>query len=259
MSRHARLGILPGLAVTLGLAFFFTPLVVSFAFSLWEGGDRYGFAAYRALIGQPELWSSLGLSLRLAAETMLLGLVLLLPAMIFVHLRAPWLRPLFEFIASLPFVVPAIALVAGLTALYTGPEWLVGTPNFLVIPYFFLALPYAYRAIDVGLTSTDMPTLTEAAQSLGAGWGQTMRLVVLPNLSSALIGATLLTLTIIMGEFTFASVLLFKTFAVFITDTGANQVTEAAALSLLSFVITWGAMLGVLLTGRGAADLGGTR
>lgn len=258
MTRSTRLGPLAALAIALGIIFFLTPLLVSFAFSLWEGGDRYGFAAYRALVADPELWASLLLSLQLAAETMLLGLVLLLPAMIFVHLRAPGLKPLFEFIAALPFVVPAIALVAGLSALYTGPAWLIGTPNYLVIPYFFLALPYAYRAIDVGLTTIDMRTLTEAAQSLGAGWGQIARMVLLPNLSTALIGATLLTLTIVMGEFTFASVLLFKTFAVYINDTGSNQVTEAAALSLLSFVITWGAMLGVLLTGRNTTDLGGT-
>ncbi|MBN8891026.1 MAG: spermidine/putrescine ABC transporter permease [Rhodospirillales bacterium 70-18] len=254
----ARLGPVAVLAIVLGIVFFLTPLIVTFAFSLWEGGDRYGFAAYRSLVGDPDLWASLLLSLRLAAETMLLGMVLLVPSMIFVHLKAPGLKPLFEFIAALPFVVPAIALVAGLSALYTGPAWLIGTPNYLVIPYFFLALPYAYRAIDVGLSAIDVRTLTDAAHSLGAGWGQVFRLVLLPNLSTALLGATLLTLTIVMGEFTFASVLLFKTFAVYINDTGSSKVTEAAALSLLSFVITWAAMLGVLLTGRNTTDLGGT-
>ncbi|MBU6499021.1 MAG: ABC transporter permease subunit [Rhodospirillales bacterium] len=254
-----RLGAWHRLVIVLGVAFFLMPLVVTGAFSLWEGGDRYGFAAYRELVGDPALWSSLLLSLQLAGETMLLGLVLLVPAMIFVHLKAPWLKPLFEFASALPFVVPAIALVAGLTTLYTGPVWLIGTANYLVVPYFFLALPYAYRAIDVGMTNLDMHTLTEAGQSLGASWAQIFRHVLLPNLSTALIGATLLTLTIVMGEFTFASVLLFKTFAVYINDTGSSKVTEAAALSLVSFLITWAAMLGVLLTGRGNAQIGGAR
>ena len=63
----------------------------------------------------------------------------------------------------------------------------------------------------------------------------------------------------IAEEFTFANVLLFKTFAVFINEIGQTQVTEAAALSMLSFAITWAAMLGVLQTGRGAAQPGGTR
>ena len=51
-----------------------------------------------------------------------------------------------------------------------------------MIPYFFLALPYAYRALDVGMRAIDLTTLTEAGQSLGAGMGQIIRLVVLPNL-----------------------------------------------------------------------------
>jgi putative spermidine/putrescine transport system permease protein len=244
--------------IVIAALYFFAPLVITGVFSLWEGRSRYGFAAYRGLLADGEMWSSLLLSFRLSIETIALGLVLLLPAMIFVHLRAPRLRPLFEFISALPFVVPAIALVAGLTALYTGPDWLIGTPNYLVIPYFFLALPYAYRALDVGLSALDLRTLTEAGQSLGASWPQILFRVVLPNLVSAMLGAILLTLAIVMGEFTFANILLFRTFAVYITDVGQSAVTEAAALTLLSFAITWGAMLGVLATGRGrTAQVGG--
>jgi putative spermidine/putrescine transport system permease protein len=177
--------------------------------------------------------------------------VLLVPAMIFMNLYAPKLRPLFEFIAALPFVIPAIALVAGLTELFSGEQWgwLKETPFFLVIPYFFLALPYVYRALDVGLQALDLTTLTEAGQSLGADVGQIIGLVVLPSLRSALVGSTLLTLAVVIGEFTFANVLLFRTYAVFINQIGQHEATAAAALSFASFVATWVAMLIVLVAG----------
>jgi hypothetical protein len=65
-------------------------------------------------------------------------------------------------------------------------------------------------------------------------------------------------MTTVIGEFTFASVLLFHNFAVFINDTGQNAITEAAALSLFAFLLTWVFMLGVLITSRrGAATVGG--
>ena len=248
-------------SVVLGLAglYFFVPLGMTVAFSLWQGGSSYGFAAYRVLLGRPELPGSLLLSVELAVATAALLIVLLLPAMIFMNLYAPKLRPVFEFVAALPFVVPAIALVAGLSALFTGPEWLIGSPFYLVIPYFFLALPFVYRGLDVGLRALDLATLTEAGQSLGAGMGQIIRLVVLPNLRPSLVGALLLTLAVVIGEFTFANVLLFRTYAVFINEIGQHEATEAAALSVLSFLITWGAMLGVLLVGRGQAPLAGAR
>ena len=62
-----------------------------------------------------------------------------------------------------------------------------------------------------------------------------------------------------MGEFTFANVLLFHTFAVLINEIGQHAATEAAALSTLSFLITWMAMLGVLVVGRGQAQPAGGR
>ncbi|WP_227304363.1 ABC transporter permease [Acidisoma cellulosilyticum] len=244
--------------IALGAVFFITPLVMTGIFSLWEGGSKYGWSAYGMMLTAPGFWSSLFLSLRLGVETMILTAVLLVPAMIFVHLKAPKLKPLFEFISNLPFVIPAVALIAGLTTVYTGPAWLISTPNYLVIPYFFLCLPYTFRSLEVGLGTLDVRTLTEAGQSLGGGWGQIIFLVILPNLRTALVGAVLLIMTTVIGEFTFASVLLFHNFAVFINDTGQNAITEAAALSLFAFLLTWVFMLGVLITSRrGAATVGG--
>ncbi|MFZ5488734.1 MAG: ABC transporter permease [Thiomonas sp.] len=241
-----------GIALLLVVGLYFAlPLFATGVFSFWEGGEHYGLSAYASLVNQGEMWRSLWLSLRLALETIALSLVVLVPAVFWMHLRAPRMKPLFDFISVLPFVVPPIVLVAGLTALFHGPDWFVGTPNYLVVPYVILALPYTYRALDVGMRALDLRTLTEAAHSLGAGWGTFLLRVLAPNLSSALAGAALLTIAIVMGEFTFANVLLFNTFAVYINYVGQTSATEAAALTLLSFVITWLAMLGVLLSGRG--------
>lgn len=242
--------------------YFFVPLLATGAFSLWEGGHKYGFSAYDALIHQSQLWASLLLSIRLAAETILVSLIVLVPGVFWLNLRVPRLRPIFDFLSILPFVVPPIALVAGLTALYRGPGWFVGTPNYLIVPYVILALPYTYRSLDLGMRVLDLKTLTEASQSLGAGWGTLIFRVVVPNLTTALIGAALLTIAIVMGEFTFANVLLFNTFAVYIDYVGQTSATQAAALTLLSFLITWLAMLGVLFTGRKTGrqvQLGGGR
>ena len=249
----------PGIVLAIIGLYFLIPLLATGAFSLWEGGSRYGFAAYASLVRQPKLWQSLGLSVRLAAETILLGLIVLVPAVFWLNLRTPRLRPLFDLLSVLPFVVPPIALVAGLTAFYTGPSWLVGTANYLVVPYVILALPYTYRALDIGMRALDLKTLTEASQSLGAGWTTLIFRIVVPNLTTALIGAALLTIAIVMGEFTFANILLFSTFAVYIDYIGQTSANQAAALTLLSFLITWLAMLGVLLTGRGQAQIGGAR
>jgi len=44
-----------------------------------------------------------------------------------------------------------------------------------------------YRAVDTGLRAIDVQTLTEAAQSLGAGWGTILFRIILPNIRIAIL------------------------------------------------------------------------
>ena len=56
-----------------------------------------------------------------------------------------------------------------------------------------------------------------------------------------------------MGEFTIASLAAFQTFPTYIEYIKETQAYPAAAVSLLSFAITWAAMLALLVVGRGRA------
>lgn len=239
----------------LGAAYFLVPLAATAEFSLRAGGGRYDFSAYTEILRDPQFRQSFWLSFRLALETIAIAVLLLVPTAYWVHLRLPRLRPVMEFITVLPFVVPPIVLVVGLLNVYRGaPQFFVATPQILVAGYVVLAMPYIYRSLDAGLRAIDIRTLTEAAQSLGAGWAVTLTRVILPNLQTAVLGGTFLTLAIVMGEFTLANVLLFSTFSVYINFIGETRATGAAAVTLISFAITWLAMLGILLAGR---QLGG--
>ncbi|WP_407542091.1 ABC transporter permease subunit (plasmid) [Deinococcus radiomollis] len=239
--------------------YFFLPLMALAIYSLWAGGNRYDFSAYAQILRDPQFQQTFRLSLTLALETILISLALVIPAAFWVNLRAPGLRSVLGLLSILSFVVPPIVLVGGLTSLFKGPEWFVGTPQFLVAGYVVLSLPYTYRTLDTGLRALDLQTLSEAAQSLGAGWGTLLWRIVLPNISAAVLGSALLTFAIVLGEFTFANVLLFNTFAVYINYIGQTQGTPAAALSLLSLGITWLAMLGLLRFGKGRVALGGAK
>jgi len=175
------------------------------------------------------------------------------PTVYWVHLKLPRLRPVLALMALVPFVVPPIVLVVGLLNLYKGaPSWFYDKPyGFLAAAYVILAFPYMYFALDAGFRSIDLHTLTEASQSLGANWRTTLTRVILPNIRVAALGGSFLTLAIVMGEFTIASLSAFKTFPPYIQVINEGQPYEAAALSLLSFLIVWAAMLALLFVGRG--------
>jgi putative spermidine/putrescine transport system permease protein len=237
--------------LALGAAYFLVPLLATLLFSLKTGRDHYGLEAYQTRLTDPAFTESLFFSLKLAGVTILLVLLLLVPTAYWVHLRLPRLRPVIEFVTILPFVIPPIVLVVGLLRGFRWtPSWFYGGYLILVVAYGVLALPYAYRSLDAGLRAIDIHTLTEAAQSLGARWTTILFRVILPNLRSAVLSATFLTLALVMGEFTMGQLLQFPTFAVHIAYIGQIEAQGAAALSLISFAITWTAMLGLLLAGR---------
>jgi putative spermidine/putrescine transport system permease protein len=85
--------------------------------------------------------------------------------------------------------------------------------------------------------------------------------VILPNIKAAALAGSFLTLAIVMGEFTIASLAQFKTFPVHIQYVSQNQAYAAAALTIVAFLITWAAMLALLGVGRGRgqAQVGGAR
>ena len=250
--------------IFLGTLYFFVPLLATLQFSLEEGGGRYGFGAYKYILADPMFRQSILFSFEMALATIVISLVLLVPTVYWVRLRMPRLRPVLDFVSILPFVVPPIVLVVGLLTLYqSAPPWFVSTPLILLCGYVIHALPYVYRSVDAGMEAIDIHTLTEAAQSLGAGWATILLRVIVPNLRVALLSGAFLTLTIILGEYTMASLMLFTSFAVYIAYIGQSQATPAAALTLISFAITWVAMLGLLAVGRRAggaqAQIGGAR
>src|SRR5207253_5644190 len=142
--------------------------------------------------------------------------------------------------------------------------WFYAKPwGFLAAAYVILAFPYMFFSLDAGFRAIDVHTLTEASQNLGARWTTTLFRVILPNIRAAALAGSFLTLAIVMGEFTIANLAAFHTFPIFIQYVNESQGFPAGALTLLSFAITWVAMLLLLIVGRkrggGGSLLAGAR
>jgi putative spermidine/putrescine transport system permease protein len=209
--------------------YFLVPLAVALRFA--------GIKAFGSVIGETGFTSSLGLSVRLAIVTTVITIVLMLPTTVYVHLRLPGIRRLMEGITILPIVIPPVVLIVGVLAIVPGS--LKSTAYLLSLEYVVLAMPFAYRAIDAGLRSLDLKTIVEASNSLGAGWVSTLMRVVLPNLRTALLSATVLTVALVLGEYTMASLALYQTFPVWIYVNSQTSGQVSVAASLLALFVTW--------------------
>ena len=231
-------------------AYFLIPLYAALRFA--------GVKAFPDIFKQSGFFSAIGLSLRLAVITTIFTLVLMVPTTVYVHLRLPQIRRLMEAVTILPIVIPPIVLIIGV--LKVAPGFLLGTPYLLALIYVILAMPFAYRSLDAGLRSFDLKTMTEASNSLGAGWPATLWRVVLPNISTSILSATVLTVALVLGEFTMASLALYVTFPVWIVQFEQNSGPVSVAASLLALFVTWILlMLIVAIGGRSARRRGGSQ
>jgi len=231
-----------------------------FGLPLYAGFRFAGISSFPSVASQEGFSDAFTLSLRLAAITTVLTLVLMVPTVIWVHLRLPKVRRIMETITILPIVIPPVVLILGV--LEVSPAQLKASANLLALLYVVLAMPFAYRALDAGLRALDLKTLVEASNSLGGGMGTTLWRIILPNLRTALLSATVLTVALVLGEFTMASLDLYQTFPVWIVAFDQTSGPISVAASLAALIVTWIVLMLISMIGgrggRGGRGAGAT-
>ncbi len=253
------------IATAFGALYFLAPLIATFEFSLRMRRDQLSFDAYRSVFASGDFQASFLFSVGEAIATIIVAVLIVVPTAYFVQLRLRKLRGLVEFITLLPLVIPQIVLVFGYIKLYGSSSLLplTSTPMranaLLMFGYVCLGLPYMYRAVETGLRSIDVRTLTEAAESQGAGIITILFRVILPNIRSGILSGAFLTFAIVIGEFTLASLLDRPAFGPYLQLIGASRAYEPSALAILAFALTWGCMGLINLFGAAAPNTAGKR
>lgn len=262
-ARRLKLRVFRFVVLTLAGVFFLGPLAAMVEFS--TRGQTLSsprtLLAWQQIFQTPGLVKAITVSLQLALVTSAGMLVLLVPTMIWVRLRLPRISRIVEFICLLPLTVPAIALVVGLKPIYVWISINISpSVQVLAFAYLVLVLPYSYRAIDAGLGAIDLKTLSEAARSLGAGWFTVIFRVVVPNMPTAILNAALLSVALVLGEYTIANLLNYQNLQVAIAYVSLTSADISAAVAvgalLLAFILL---MVLTIIGGRLQPGFTGTR
>jgi len=111
-------------------------------------------------------------------------------------------------------------------------------------------LPYAYRSLDAGLSAIDVKTLSEAARSLGASWATVILRVIVPNMSTALLNAMLLSVALVLGEYTFANLLAYVNLQVEVAQLGRANAGVSIAVAVASLLFAFVLLMVISLVGR---------
>lgn len=244
-------------------AYFVLPLYSMLDFSTQAKGDATGrtLDAWKVLVQDEDLRSAIISSLLLAVLTVAMMVVLLVPTMIWVRLRVPRMSRVVEFLCLLPLTIPALVIVVGISGVYAWVNYLLGdSPLTLAFAYTVLVLPYGYRSVDSALSAIDVITLSEAARSLGASWLTVITRVVMPNIVGGVLSAAFVAVALVLGEYTFSSLLHFDTMPVALTAISKSNASAAVAGSLASIILISLLLLALSFLSRGRTmNIGGQK
>ncbi|HEX5533935.1 MAG TPA: ABC transporter permease subunit [Actinomycetales bacterium] len=258
MTTSVRFRVLRVVLLAAFAVFFFGPLLAMLDFSTRGAGGGRSWDAWANLVQDPELRSAIVTSLLLAVFTVVLSLVLLVPTMIWVRLRVPWAGRLLESLCLLPLTIPALVIVVGITNVYQWVTYLLGDSALnLTFVYVVLVLPYAYRSLDSALSSIDAATLSEAARSLGAGWFTVIGRIIVPNIWTGVLSAAFISVALVLGEFTVASLLNYNNMQVVINLLGKSDANTSVAASLAALVFAFVLLMLLSFVGRSRRDAEG--
>jgi putative spermidine/putrescine transport system permease protein len=242
-------------------AFFAVPLLALLNFSTKDLITKERtLQPWGDLFDNPLMTEAIRTSLELALITMVGMVVLLVPTMIWVRLRVPAATRLVEFLCLLPLTIPALVIVVGLDDVYAWVDYFVGDSALtLAFVYIVLVLPFSYRAIDSALSAIDSTTLAEAARSLGAGWPTVIIRVIVPNIWAGVLNAAFITVALVLGEYTIASLLHFNTLPVAIVLISKVSAPTSMAASLGTIALAFVLLVGLSLLDRRRHQTGRTR
>ncbi|RUX97773.1 MULTISPECIES: ABC transporter permease [unclassified Mesorhizobium] len=177
----------------------FVPIVSSF-FTISHGNVDWSsptLATYVALTENHDILAALRTTLIVGVCTVVLSVVSGTLLALYYHSRRSG-RSLLQFIIFLPFLMPPI--ISGLALLIFFRE--IGLERSLltvVIGHTVFVLAIVYRTVLMRLQSMSR-TLVEASYDLGATGWQTFWRIILPNLSSAMVGGAILAFALSFDE-----------------------------------------------------------
>ncbi|MDH6199296.1 putative spermidine/putrescine transport system permease protein [Mycobacterium frederiksbergense] len=243
---------LPQAVLLVFLAAAVLPLTAVGLFGFTNARDGFTVAPVVKLLTNEQAVQPILNTAVLTVLTVVAGYALVIPTLLWMHLRTPRVLGVAETASLLPFIIPAIALVGGvnlvLRPLFPG---FFASLYSLVPFYVLITLPFMFRTIDSGLRALDLQTLMRASQSLGSGTPRTFLTVVMPNLWPAIVSGSLLVVLMASGELVMAQLLLHKTFPTMMVELGQSQTRLAAALSFITILGSWALMAAMVFAGRG--------
>ncbi len=205
---------------------------------------------FARVLGEPAFQAALARSLFIAVGSVMLQMLVTVPAILVAHCYVPWLDRWMERLMVLPYALPQVVLVVGLLGIYAGePLVLTGTPWILLLGYLPLAFPLLYLPMKNNLRALQVQELLDAGHLVGASDLVIARRVILPCVAPGLAVGLSMVFALSFAEFVFANMLVggnFQTLAVYLFGQRQKIGQVTAVIVVIYFAAMWLSTLAAL-------------
>lgn len=193
---------------------------------------------YQELFSDSLFLAAMGRSLLLSFGSTVLSLVIMVPAIFSIVVYAPRLEKFVQSLMVLTYAMPGVIIAVGLIRAYSnsGISMIIVT----VGAYFVGILPYMYQGTRNSLRNIHAVSLMEAAEILGARKFTAFLKVILPNIMSGILVSSLLSFSILFGEFVLVNLLIggsFETVQVYLFKKLNESGHIASAIVVCYFIL----------------------
>ncbi|WP_442857363.1 ABC transporter permease [Bacillus sp. FJAT-42315] len=200
--------------------------------------EGYTLEWYKTLFQDSRFFEALGRSLSLSLVSTLLGLVIIVPTVFSIVVYAPKLEKFIQVLVVMTYAMPGVILAVGLIRAYADTN--LSMTLVVIGAYFVGILPFMYQGTRNSLRTIHAVSLMEAAELLGASRWTAFRSVIIPNILSGLLVSSLLSFSILFGEFVLINLVLggrFETVQIFLYQQLSKSGHIASAIVVCYFLL----------------------
>lgn len=192
--------------------------------------------------------ASFGRSVLISALAVLLSMILIVPAICIIVLYLPKYEKWIQSIVVMIYSFPGIILSVGLLKFYSAT--VVPLVAVVIGVYCVIILPYMYQGTKNSLLTINGRQLMDAAELLGATKMYAFRKILLPSIYPGLLVATLLSFSILFGEFVLINLIVgskFETLQIYLVQqlkvsghiASAVVLVYVVLMAILTFTVLW--------------------
>ncbi|MFK7853932.1 MAG: ABC transporter permease [Granulosicoccus sp.] len=202
---HSKASLTLKVTATAGLLFLHLPILLIFVYAFTTEDKSYQWPPpgltlkwFAVTWEREDVWQALGLSLRVASISTLIAMVLGTLCAAAVARWRFWGRETISLLVILPIALPGIVTGISLRAAF----------NLADIPYSFWTIVIGHATFCIVVVYNNAVarfrrtsgSIIEASLDLGANYFQTFRLIVLPNIATALLAGGMLAFALSFDE-----------------------------------------------------------